>query len=53
MFFLGWERGVAYGEGYGEKHYSDKGPTSFVVILRLLNLVTEFTPITTILFFAE
>ena len=53
MFFLGWGRGVAYGEGDGEKHYSDKGPTSFVVILRLLNLVTEFTPVTTILFFAE
>ena len=51
MFFLGWGRGVAYGEGDGERHYSDKGPTSFVAILRLLNLVTEFTPVTTILFF--
>ena len=53
MFFLGWGRGVAYGEGDGERHYSDKGPTSFVAILRLLNLVTEFTAVTTILFFAE
>lgn len=53
MFFLEWGRGVAYGEGDGEKHNSDKGPTSFVAILRLLNLVTKFTPVTTILFFAE